>query len=66
LVVLIRLFGAYPEGFAFALLFSNMFVPLIDFPKWATNKIKPAFVASYVLLLVILGLVVFFGVGGAV
>jgi len=66
LVVLIRLFGAYPEGFAFALLFSNMFVPLIDFPKWATNKIKPAFVASYVVLLVILGLVVFFGVGGAV
>ncbi|HCB66063.1 MAG TPA: electron transport complex subunit RsxD, partial [Acholeplasmataceae bacterium] len=35
LVVLIRLFGAYPEGFAFALLFSNMFVPLIDYPKWA-------------------------------
>lgn len=66
LVVLIRLFGAYPEGFAFALLFSNMFVPLIDYPKWATNKIKPAFVASYVVLLVILGLVVFFGVGGAV
>jgi Na+-translocating ferredoxin:NAD+ oxidoreductase subunit D len=66
LVVLIRLFGAYPEGFAFALLFSNMFVPLIDFPKWATNKIKPAFVASYVVLLIILGLVVFFGVGGAV
>ncbi|PKK98796.1 MAG: hypothetical protein CVV57_04760 [Tenericutes bacterium HGW-Tenericutes-2] len=66
LVVLIRLFGAYPEGFAFALLFSNMFVPLIDFPKWATNKIKPAFIASYVVLLVILGLVVFFGVGGAV
>jgi Na+-translocating ferredoxin:NAD+ oxidoreductase subunit D len=66
LVVLIRLFGAYPEGFAFALLFSNMFVPLIDYPKWATNKIKPAFIASYVVLLVILGLVVFFGVGGAV
>ncbi len=66
LVVLIRLFGAYPEGFAFALLFSNMFVPLIDYPKWATNKIKPAFVASYVVLLVLLGLVVFFGVGGAV
>ncbi|MDO9629209.1 MAG: RnfABCDGE type electron transport complex subunit D [Acholeplasmataceae bacterium] len=66
LVVLIRLFGAYPEGFAFALLFSNMFVPLIDYSKWATNRIKPAFVASYVVLLIILGLVVFFGVGGAV
>jgi Na+-translocating ferredoxin:NAD+ oxidoreductase subunit D len=65
LIVLIRLFGAYPEGVAFALLFANMFVPLIDYPKWATNKIKPAFVASYVVLLIILSLVVFFGVGGA-
>ncbi|MCR3906090.1 MAG: RnfABCDGE type electron transport complex subunit D [Tenericutes bacterium] len=64
LVVLIRLFGAYPEGVAFALLFCNMFVPLIDYPKWSTDKIKPAFVGSYVLLLIILGLVVFFGVGG--
>lgn len=66
LVVLIRLFGAYPEGVAFALLFSNMFVPLIDYPKWSTNKIKPAFIAGYVLVLAIFGLVVFFGVGGAV
>jgi len=65
LVVLIRLFGAYPEGFAFALLFSNMFVPLIDYPKWATNKIKPAFIIGYAVALILLGLVVFFGVGGA-
>lgn len=66
LIVLIRLFGAYPEGVAFALLFANMFVPLIDYPKWATNKIKPAFIASYAVLLIVIGLVVFFGVGGAV
>ncbi len=66
LVVLIRLFGAYPEGVAFALLFSNMFVPLIDYPKWSTNKVKPLFVVGYVLVLAIFGLVVFFGVGGAV
>lgn len=66
LIVLIRLFGAYPEGVAFALLFANMFVPLIDFPKWATNKIKPAFIGSYVVILAILGLVVYFGVGGIV
>ena len=65
-IVLIRLFGAYPEGVAFAILFANMFVPLIDYPKWATNKIKPAFVAGYVVLLVIFSLVVFFGVGGTV
>ncbi|HCZ24300.1 MAG TPA: hypothetical protein DHV05_05560 [Acholeplasmataceae bacterium] len=65
-VVLIRLFGAYPEGVAFAILFANMFVPLIDYPKWATNKIKPAFVVSFVVLLAVFSLVVFFGVGGTV
>jgi len=65
LVVLIRLFGAYPEGFAFALLFANMFVPLIDYPKWSTNKIKPAFILSCIAIIAVLGLVVFFGVGGA-
>ena len=65
LVVLIRLFGVYPEGFAFALLFANMFVPLIDYPKWSTNKIKPAFIIGYILVLASFGLIVFFGVGGA-
>ena len=65
-VVLIRLFGAYPEGVAFAILFANMFVPLIDYPKWATNKIKPAFIISFVVLLAVFSLVVFFGVGGTV
>lgn len=65
-IVLIRLFGAYPEGVAFAILFANMFVPLIDYPKWATNKIKPTFIAGYIVLLVIFSLVVFFGVGGTV
>lgn len=64
LIVLIRLFGAYPEGVAFALLFANMFVPLIDMPKWATNKIKPMFIGGYIVALIILGLIVFFGVGG--
>jgi len=64
LIVLIRLFGAYPEGVAFALLFANMFVPLIDLPNWSTNKIKPVFVLSYVVALIVLGLIVFFGVGG--
>jgi Na+-translocating ferredoxin:NAD+ oxidoreductase subunit D len=64
LIVLIRLFGAYPEGVAFALLFANMFVPLIDMPNWSTNKIKPAFILGYIGALVVLGLIVFFGVGG--
>lgn len=65
-IVLIRLFGAYPEGVAFAILFGNMFVPLIDYPKWSTNKIKPTFVVGYIIILAIFSLVVFFGVGGTV
>ena len=30
LTVVIRLFGAYPEGVSFAILIMNAFVPLID------------------------------------
>jgi electron transport complex protein RnfD len=30
LVLIIRLFGGYPEGIAFAVLFLNICVPLID------------------------------------
>ena len=32
LVMLIRYFGAYPEGTSFAILFMNMTVPLLD--RW--------------------------------
>jgi electron transport complex protein RnfD len=66
IVVLIRLFGAYPEGVAFALIFSNMFVPLIDYPQWATNKYKPAFFIGISVAILALVAIVFFGVGGAV
>ena len=34
----IRLFGAYPEGVAFAILIANMFVPVIDYYKFSSNK----------------------------
>lgn len=36
--VFIRIFGAYPEGVAFAILISNMFVPVIDYYKFSSNK----------------------------
>ena len=35
---LIRLFGAFPEGVAFAILIMNMFVPAIDYYKWSNPK----------------------------
>lgn len=64
LIVLIRLFGALPEGMVFALVIANGFVPLIDYRKWSTNVIKPKFVISYAITLVLLALIVFAGVGG--
>lgn len=66
LVVIIRLFGAYPEGVAFALLFCNMFVPLIDYPQWATNKYKPSFFVGYGVAFIAIAAIIFFGVGGAI
>lgn len=38
LTVLIRLFGALPEGVAISLLIANMFSPVLDFPKWSNTK----------------------------
>lgn len=38
LTVLIRLFGALPEGVAISLLVCNMFVPVLDYPKWSNTK----------------------------
>lgn len=38
--VFIRIFGAYPEGVAFSILIANIFAPLLDSPKIATNKYR--------------------------
>ncbi len=66
LVVLIRLFGAFPEGVAFAIIFANMFVPLIDYHKWSTNKYSWKFLIGYAVTLIIMGVIVYFGLGGSV
>lgn len=34
----IRLYGAYPEGVAFAIIIANMFVPVIDYPRFSNSK----------------------------
>lgn len=60
----IRLFGAYPEGVAFAIIISNMFVALIDYYKWSTNKYSWKFVVGYIVTLAALGFVTFIGMGG--
>lgn len=62
LVVLIRLFGSFPEGMAFAILIGNAFVPLIDLPKWSNNKYKPAFIISMSVFIAIMSLIVYLAV----
>ena len=63
-VVLIRTWGSYAEGVASSLLFANIFVPLIDYPNWSTNKFSWKFVASYAGVLVVVAVFVFFAAGG--
>ncbi|QVK21321.1 RnfABCDGE type electron transport complex subunit D [Mycoplasmatota bacterium] len=55
----IRIFGALPEGVVFAILIMNMFVPALDYYKWANSKftIKSTLVFS-VVVLVTVGLLV--------
>src|SRR5690606_4648379 len=43
LVFAIRIWGNLPEGVAFAILLANLFVPLIDYPKFATNEYRLRF-----------------------
>ena len=61
IAVLIRLFGAYPEGVAFAILISNAFVPVIDYYKWSTNKYSYKHAILWGLMFIIPALIIFFG-----
>ena len=60
LVVLIRLFGGYPEGMAFAILFLNVFVPLIDYHKWSSSKWNLWVNVGLGVFMITLSLVVYF------
>lgn len=64
LVAIIRLFGALPEGMVFALVIANGFVPLIDYRKWSTNVYRLKFIIGYAVVIVIVALIVFAGMGG--
>jgi electron transport complex protein RnfD len=56
--VMIRLFGALPEGVAFSILIGNMFTPVIDYYKWSTNKYNWKNITISASLLVIATLIV--------
>ncbi len=64
LTALIRIFGAYPEGVAFAILMANMFVPSIDYYKWQNTKYTRKFVIGVTTTMAVLSLIVFLGIGG--
>ena len=53
LTVLIRLFGALPEGVAISLLIANMFAPVLDFPKWSNTKYTYKNIIAMALIFVI-------------
>lgn len=64
LTVLIRLFGAYPEGVVFSILFANVFVALIEYPKWSPHHVTKKYVMMYGIVFAIISLIVFLGAGG--
>lgn len=55
---LIRLIGAYPEGVAFAILISNMFVVVIDYYKWSTNKYSWKHILLWLIIIAIAILII--------
>jgi electron transport complex protein RnfD len=64
LVVLIRLFGGYPEGVAFAILIANIFVSLIDYPKFSSNRFTKKFYIGYGVSFTLIAVMIFLGAGG--
>lgn len=64
IVAYIRLFGAFPEGVVFAILLGNIFVPLIDYYKWAKPRYSVKFFVGYSVALAILSFIVLVGLGG--
>jgi len=56
---LIRLFGALPEGTVFAIVIMNMFVPMLDYYRWAKPKFSTRSIAVFAVVIVaVSGLIV--------
>ncbi|MDL2292613.1 RnfABCDGE type electron transport complex subunit D [Acholeplasma sp. OttesenSCG-928-E16] len=64
LAALIRIFGSMPEGMAFAIMIVNMFVPLIDYYKWAKPKYTWQFAVVLGALILVCIPVFYFAAGG--
>lgn len=56
---LIRLFGALPEGTIYAIVIMNMFVPMLDYYRWAKPKFSVRSISMFAAVIVVLsGLIV--------
>ncbi len=62
--VLIRVFGVYPEGVAFAILISNIFVSWIDYPGMIPIALSKKYSVIYGITLVTAILAIYIGLGG--
>lgn len=60
LVALIRLFGAYPEGVAFAILIMNMFVPVLDYYKFSSTKYNYKQAIAWILVMALFAIIIIF------
>lgn len=58
LTFIIRVYGAYPEGMLFAILFMNMFSSLLDFSKWSSQKINRGWTIAIASSFIVMCLVV--------
>ncbi len=66
LIFAIRVWGNLPEGVAFAILLGNLVVPLIDYPKFATNQYRLRFLIGYGVSFVLLAVFTYLILGGII
>lgn len=53
ITVLIRLFGALPEGVAISILVANMFTPVIDYYKWSNVRYSLKNIMTMVIIFIV-------------
>jgi electron transport complex protein RnfD len=59
---LIRLFGALPEGTVYAIVIMNMFVPMLDYYRWAKPKFSVRSVVVFAIVIALISGLIVLGV----
>lgn len=57
---IIRIYGAYVEGMAFAILIMNMFAPLLDYSGWVSSKYTKGWLITITVICTTLGTIALF------